>query len=199
MPLGSSSAAPVMRPGRAGSRDLAGSRRRSARSPFAVAGWTARRRPVAGFACSRRRTSPPFPHRSPLLRGRSGAPAGFLPSPRVRKRWIACTTTEPSPTPEATRLTEPERTSPTAKMPRARSRTANRRRRPRCARCGRTLARRARGSRRPVGVRLGADHHEDVADRRASRSRRSRGSIQVTLAQALVARERGDLGARCGA
>ena len=34
-------------------------------------------------------------------------------------RWLqmALTTTEPSPTDEATRLTEPERTSPTAKMP----------------------------------------------------------------------------------
>src|SRR5687768_7918927 len=30
---------------------------------------------------------------------------------------IALTTTEPSPTLEATRLTDPERTSPTAKMP----------------------------------------------------------------------------------
>ena len=30
---------------------------------------------------------------------------------------MAWTTTEPSPTPDATRLTEPERTSPTAKIP----------------------------------------------------------------------------------
>ena len=41
-----------------------------------------------------------------LLTGHAGA--GF------RKRWMAWTTTEPSPTPEATRLTDPERTSPTA-------------------------------------------------------------------------------------
>ena len=34
-----------------------------------------------------------------------------------RYRWIACTTTDPSPTPEATRFTDPARTSPTAKTP----------------------------------------------------------------------------------
>lgn len=32
----------------------------------------------------------------------------------LRNSWMACTTTEPSPTLEATRLTDPERTSPTA-------------------------------------------------------------------------------------
>ena len=31
--------------------------------------------------------------------------------------WIAETTTDPSPTPDATRLIDPDRTSPTAKMP----------------------------------------------------------------------------------
>src|SRR5439155_16696841 len=31
--------------------------------------------------------------------------------------WMAETTTDPSPTPEATRLVEPARTSPTAKIP----------------------------------------------------------------------------------
>jgi hypothetical protein len=34
-----------------------------------------------------------------------------------RYAWIAATTTDPSPTLDATRLTEPERTSPTAKIP----------------------------------------------------------------------------------
>jgi len=43
-------------------------------------------------------------------------PAGRMlqATPGCRKLWIAWTTTEPSPTPDATRLTEPERTSPTA-------------------------------------------------------------------------------------
>src|SRR3954469_14210930 len=36
---------------------------------------------------------------------------------RARKAWIADTTVEPSPTAAATRLTEPQRTSPTAKTP----------------------------------------------------------------------------------
>ena len=45
-------------------------------------------------------------------------PAGIgFPFDTRTQLWMACTTTEPSPTAEATRLTEPERTSPTANTP----------------------------------------------------------------------------------
>ena len=50
-------------------------------------------------------------------RGMPLAPSSNYPIGGLRYLWIACTTTEPSPTPEATRLTEPERTSPTANTP----------------------------------------------------------------------------------
>ena len=49
--------------------------------------------------------------------GMPSAPSSHHPIGGLRYLWIACTTTEPSPTPEATRLTEPERTSPTANTP----------------------------------------------------------------------------------
>src|SRR5437868_9258160 len=41
----------------------------------------------------------------------------YADSGRLSRDQIAPTTTEPSPTDDATRLTEPARTSPTAKMP----------------------------------------------------------------------------------
>ncbi len=55
-----------------------------------------------------------YPNR---LGGQTGTAEGNQVPSGLRYLCIACTTTEPSPTLEATRLTEPERTSPTAKMP----------------------------------------------------------------------------------
>ena len=69
------------------------------------------------------RISPPSEGARPRAPGRrDAAPPGSRCFALRRRRscrywWIAWMTTEPSPTPEATRFTEPERTSPTAKMP----------------------------------------------------------------------------------
>ena len=76
------------------------------------------------------------------------------------------TTTEPSPTPEATRLTEPERTSPTANTPGVvvAKGEASAARPASWPVTTKPLRVEVEAAAQPVGVGLGPDHDEHVAD-----------------------------------
>ena len=92
----------------------------------------------------------------------------------ARKACSAATTWAPSPTAAATRLIEPARTSPIAKTP---ARLVSQRRDGRRVGAGAhealVVERHAR-FRQPVGVRIGADEQEQMADRRAASPRPTR-------------------------
>ena len=122
-------------------------------------------------------------------------------------RCTNCTQIEPSPTAEATRLTLPERTSPTANTPgRLVSRRYGARGSGQCAAARSCGAQVGAGAHEALvverhaalaasGVGHGAGHEEDVADRRASRRSPAPCAPDDAL-EVVVALQRHDLGAR---
>ena len=104
-----------------------------------------------------------------------------------RTRWISCTQIEPSPTAEATRLTLPERASPTANTPgrAGLQQVGARGQRPAGlvelvgpeigAGLDEVLVVERQAALEPGGVRIGAGHQEHVADRARLAPRRCRG------------------------